>query len=452
MHWIIILAGFFLTRLINLNLIPVFADEAIYIRWSQLIGDKFYNFFIPLSDGKTPLFMWLLAPLLKLNYDPLLTGRLLSVFAGLLTLSGTYLLTRKLFSPKAALIAVVLAVFCPFLLFYDRLSLTDSLLTALIVWSAYLVFQPGIKLGLAAAASLLVKPSALIYLGLISLFNLKAWKKLLVSGLIALVIYNLQRFSNLFYMINQRSADYLRPPQLDNFINTGRVFFDWLLAYLSWPAIIFFLICLIWAIKIKQRQVLILTSLIILPFFALAAVGKIVYPRYLLPIIPFLIIILSWGISSLKKYAVILLLAILLPWLRLGWQILTNPVGSTLHQAEKEQYFYSWAAGYGLKEVAHYLNALPKDQSILVATEGSFGTLPDGLKIYFSQSKQIEISGVGFPVATITPGMEASLQAGKKVFLLVNFNRYNLSQTDRLKLIAEYPRLSNEKLVFYEVH
>ncbi len=87
---------FLLTRLINLNLIPVFADEAIYIRWAQLIGDKFYNFFIPLSDGKTPLFMWLLAPLLKLNFDPLLTGRVLSVFAGLLTLTGTYFLAKKL--------------------------------------------------------------------------------------------------------------------------------------------------------------------------------------------------------------------------------------------------------------------------------------------------------------------------------------------------------------------
>ena len=112
----------------------------------------------------------------------------------------------------------------PFLLFYDRLSLTDSLLTALIVWSAYLVLAPGIKLGLVVRPALLVKPSALMYLGLTSLFNLKAWKKLALAGVIALTIYNLQHFSNMFYMISQRGADYLRPPQVENFLNTSRVF------------------------------------------------------------------------------------------------------------------------------------------------------------------------------------------------------------------------------------
>ena len=185
---------------------------------------------------------------------------------------------------------------------------------------------------------------------------------------------------------------------------------------MAWPAIIFFLICLVQSLIIKQKSILILSSLIILPFFALAAVGKIVYPRYLLPMIPFLIIILSWGMANLKRVTIFLLLAILLPWLRLDWQILTNPAKSALHQAEKEQYFYSWVAGYGLKEVAQYLNNLSLNQPVLVATEGSFGTLPDGLKIYFSESKRIEISGVGFPSTTITPGMETALLEGKKSF------------------------------------
>ena len=34
----IALIVFLLLRLVNLDLIPVFADEAIYIRWAQLIG------------------------------------------------------------------------------------------------------------------------------------------------------------------------------------------------------------------------------------------------------------------------------------------------------------------------------------------------------------------------------------------------------------------------------
>ena len=126
-------------RLINLSIFPIFADEAIYIRWSQLAWQG--NYFIPLSDGKTPLFMWVLSPLLQIINDPLIAGRLLSIISGLATLIGVYLFTQKLFNKKTALIASTMVVLNPFLLFYDRLSLVDSLLTAIIVWVYYLSFN-----------------------------------------------------------------------------------------------------------------------------------------------------------------------------------------------------------------------------------------------------------------------------------------------------------------------
>ena len=50
---------FFVTRLVNLTSIPVFGDEAIYLRWSQVIKNVETLRFIPLNDGKQPLFMWL---------------------------------------------------------------------------------------------------------------------------------------------------------------------------------------------------------------------------------------------------------------------------------------------------------------------------------------------------------------------------------------------------------
>ncbi|MEK7112149.1 MAG: hypothetical protein AAB875_02375, partial [Patescibacteria group bacterium] len=59
-------------RLYNLNLIPVFVDEAIYIRWAQVMRAEPTLRFLPLSDGKQPLFMWLSIPFLKIFSDPLL--------------------------------------------------------------------------------------------------------------------------------------------------------------------------------------------------------------------------------------------------------------------------------------------------------------------------------------------------------------------------------------------
>src|SRR4030043_36113 len=92
-----ILVIFFFLRMINLTILPVFADEAIYIRWSQVMSAESTLRFLPLSDGKQPLFMWILMPLLSFFRDPLVAGRILSVFSGLVTMVGVFLLSFSLF-------------------------------------------------------------------------------------------------------------------------------------------------------------------------------------------------------------------------------------------------------------------------------------------------------------------------------------------------------------------
>lgn len=450
MIWIAVLLVFGFTRLYNLDLIPIFADEAIYIRWAQLISHEWHNLFIPLTDGKTPLFMWLLAPWLRLGFDPLLTGRVLSGLSGLGSVAGVYFLAKKLFEEKTARLAASLALVQPFLLFYDRMSLTDSLLTALIVWSVY--FGGGFGLGLSAAAALLVKPSALIYLLIIPLFELKKWRSVAISGAIAFVAYNLLRFSDSFYMIKRRSLDYLQPFNWEHLVSTSQVFFNWLLSYLSWPLIFVFALSLIIAAKFREKKIAVLSLFILLPFCALAAVGKIVYPRYLLPLVPFILIITAWGLVRLPKTIMTGIVAIILIlWLRFDYYLLTDPVRAPLHQAEKEQFFYDWSAGYGLKEIRQYLRQLPADKPVVVATEGSFGTLPNGLEIYFSDDPKIQILGVGFPGGGMSAGMNQALTDGKRLFLVANFNRFTFPSPDHLKLVGEYPRPDGERLMFYEV-
>ena len=73
---------YFFSRLQNLTSIPVFCDEAIYIRWAQIIQAEDTMRFVPQSDGKQPLFMWINAVTLKLFSDPLVSGRIISVFSG----------------------------------------------------------------------------------------------------------------------------------------------------------------------------------------------------------------------------------------------------------------------------------------------------------------------------------------------------------------------------------
>src|SRR5258708_16805526 len=84
--------GYFILRLHNLTLQPIFADEAIYIRWAQIMKAEPTLRFVSLSDGKTPLFMWMMTVMFKFIHDPLQAGRLLSVIFGVVTLLGATVL------------------------------------------------------------------------------------------------------------------------------------------------------------------------------------------------------------------------------------------------------------------------------------------------------------------------------------------------------------------------
>ena len=58
---LLLILFYFLTRLINLNVMPIFTDEAIYSFWAQVALHDPANRFISLVDGNQPLFIWLAA-------------------------------------------------------------------------------------------------------------------------------------------------------------------------------------------------------------------------------------------------------------------------------------------------------------------------------------------------------------------------------------------------------
>ena len=129
--WLIFTGLYLLTHLFNLTALPVFADESIYIRWSQLILDDNWRYlFFALNDGKTPLFIWNMVPFLNLFQDPLFAGRLVSVLFGLgqvwLLSKVTWEITKN---STAAALAAVLSAWLPFWFFYQRMALMDIPLT-----------------------------------------------------------------------------------------------------------------------------------------------------------------------------------------------------------------------------------------------------------------------------------------------------------------------------------
>ena len=473
--FILIILLYFLSRLINLNRLPVFADEAIYIRWAQIMWHDAGQRFLPLSDGKPPLFMWLMIPFLKVIGDPLLAGRLLSVLSGFFTLIGSWFLSKKLFNQKTAFFSILLIVTSPFLLFYDRMALVDSFLTALGVWSFYLALllfeKPkrdiAMFLGGLWGAAMLTKPTG-VYFPILTPFLLliypfKKWmgkiKKLIIPGFLsstfALGIYNVLRLSPAMHMISIRSVDYLRSKMeiltqvFQYFLPTSKIMLSWLISWLTWPTALFLIISLFLGIKKRNFKIGVLFLWCLIPFLVQAVIGRIIYPRYFLFITPFLLIIAGWCLEQLtrvKKFkflAPAIIILLLIKPLIFDFLLLTKIEEAPLHKAEKEQYLETWAAGYGIKEASLFFQKQAKKQKIYVGTEGYFGTLPDGLLIYLGGMENIEIFGVGQPLGDIPFKLDEAVKKGP-TYLLVNNIRLKF-ESDRLELIKAYPKPAGPK-------
>lgn len=492
------------TRFQNLLAIPVFGDEAIYVRWSQIIRNVETLRFIPLTDGKQPLFMWLTAAALKFYSDPLFVGRFVSVLSGLGILVGLFILYSIVLNCSSesnnpldfiqnsinksgyrALIPSLIYIFLPFSFFFDRLALSDNLLSLFGICSLILVILlskfPRLDLAMILGFSLglawITKSPAVyfILLSIISYFYLRLPSKShivlpFVSVLISYFIYNLLRLGPQFHMIAIRNQDYLwsigeilRHP-LDPFkphlFAVIKIYFQ----YLSLPVILVFLVGLYLnrAEILKKRIYQILFLWWILPVLANTFLAKVMTGRYLLFSLPPLIILLAHSYFSfylelhkyLKKYFVTFFI-VLSPFIfNIFWlsQISLSPFNFKLIDTESG-YLSDWTSGWGIKPAADFLKSRARFANVIVGTEGYFGTLPDGLQIYTDNVKQLTIFGVGLGFDKIPEKLVDAKLHGDEVYLLMNRSRLKL-QPKELKLvqiIKEYPKPGNDALLLIQI-
>jgi len=316
-----ILITAFILRIYNLTIIPVFGDEAIYIRWAQVMRAEPTLRFLPLSDGKQPLFMWAVIPFFKVFSDPLVAGRIVSVFSGLGTLIGIFVLIRILLkSRKISWFACLIYAISPFSIFFDRLALADSSLTMFGVWT--LVFavitvrkvrlDTAMLTGFSLGGALLTKTPATFFATLIPLtLILHEWPKKLrerfnrfsififlftFTYVIAYGMYNILRLGPNFHMIASRNKDYVYP--LSHIFQTPldpfKPFLDRILEYfwILGPSVLVLLIIIgtYVGLKEKRRETLILLAWGILPIIAAAEFSKTMTARYIYFSVPYLYI------------------------------------------------------------------------------------------------------------------------------------------------------------------
>ncbi len=467
----LILLIYFVLRLPNLTMQPVFVDEAIYIRWAQVMRAEPTLRFLPLSDGKTPLFMWMMMPLFKFIADPVVAGRSLSVAFGMVTLLGIFFMGWRFFNHRVGLWAAFFMAITPFMVFFDRLALVDSTLAACTVWSiniALLVLQYrridlAMVLGYILGVGLLVKTPAMF--NIIALpttligFQFHSKKRVgLLGDLlkcwfiaigIAMVIYNFLRLGPGFSNLSSRNQDYIHSPlillkhPLDPFIPHLRDILDWYPNFFTPPILLLVLCGIVFTILKKNKIGLTLLAWTLIPLFLQTALLQTFTARYILGATPIFLCLAAFGLDSLlqkfavKKGAFLLGIGIIVGmWpLWYSWTISHAIEQAPLPREERRGYLEEWTAGYGLSEIADYLTEASKKEGIVVGTEGYFGTLPDGLWIYLDKTPNITIIGGG---PSISPQLYEAAKTHPTYFVA------NKSRVPKLpvgvELIKEYPK------------
>lgn len=476
--WRVLFLGFLVLalalflRLYNLTILPIFADEAIYIRWAQIMAHEPSLRFLPLSDGKQPLFMWVAMFVVTRFQDPLFAGRLVSAFAGLGTIVGLFSLGFYLFkSWKVGLLAAFFWAISPFGIFYDRMALVDSMLTMFGVWTLFLgVIAAKTKrldfamlTGFALGFAVLTKSSALFFAVLLPATFVWAEKKkdliqlfllLIPTYVIAFGMYNIQRLGPNFELLTLRTKDYVFPlsrlltnPR-DPFIYNLPTTIKWI--WQMGPGILLVLAVLgVWVNKNKyKREILVLAMWLLLPILVQSAMAKSFTMRYILFPIPFLFVLAaSLFLSQKKIWQKVFALGVIFFVFQSFWidrLLLTNPVNAPIPRREHSGYFEEWTSGIGIQEVAEFVKVEHQrepDIKIVVGTEGYFGTLPNGLEIYLADIPNVIIKGIGVNISAVPVDLQESKKAGNKTYLVINNSRLRVDPKELdLKLLAAFPK------------
>ena len=483
----IILAGLILVlalglRLANLNSLPVFADESIYVRWAQVMQAEPSLRFLPLSDGKQPLYMWALMPVLKVVSDPLIAGRCLTALIGTGTVVGIALLSWIFFKDRRlALITALLWAVIPYAVFFERLALVDAMLTFFVVWGVvffswsvkHLRWDFSMLAGFSLGFAYLTKSPAVFALAFLPTLLIFSWSQrreknyflrllLLLSTVYCLAfgMYQILRLGPEFHMIATRNKDYLRPLSqvlanpLDPLVPHLRDGIKFFWYFLTPAGILLAVWGLISGRKNYLRERLILSVWWLTPILVQAFVAQVFTARYLLYTVPFAVILLALGINNLGKLKYWALGLVVISSVFLDCLLLTKPQTLPLPRIERAGYLEEWTSGYGIREVSDYIKKIPGP--VIVGSEGFFGTPFSALQMYLNNYPNVRVVGVGAYIDSVSDKL-TNARKDNQVFLVVNSSRFHADPSEiGLELISSYskataPNGTREELLFFKV-
>lgn len=399
------------TRAHDIMALAVFVDESLHILRAQMVFD-FNDATASILPGKLLLYYYLGL------FDPQNVGgawlsREAIALLALLGAALTFALARQLFHRwSISLLAAILYALSPFMLFFERMALSDTFAMifglSLAIVSLKLACQPnrknsilvGLLFGLALLAKLIALPWILLPFLALRLWGQanvrQLWNKAVIIGIAAAV----PMLPSAFYVVYQEAAQIenkqevvttnLFVPEsqsrIEQISHNLDIYTEAVWTMLT-PPLLFLILCLtFWQIRGRPKAIFYLLSITFLVWGFIVLTSAQPSTRYLVLGIPPLLIIGAVGLDDLWQkfrsspqiiYRVAAPAAILatlisgmlgIRFLFDGWNA---PTELTLADRDIWEYFENTATGYGLREAAADLpNLSPlhsEDSTIRVA-------------------------------------------------------------------------------------
>ncbi len=429
------------TRFFGLLVLPQFLDESWHISWSlkvsagmSLVRPWLAGRIVPVAAGAVVL-PWA-------HGHELAAGRILAVLSSLATVVAVFVLARRLFDARTALVAAVFYVFCPFTLFHDRLFLADPMLScfvALAMLGSHALAREGrawqgALTGLALTLAVLSKTSGVLLLFVPAaawlLFSRplrSAWRPLALAYAVAgcllavpLWIY-LRTTSTIRITFAGRSV-----PLLERTLQNFALVREWLWTWGTPALCVLALAGLALALLRPRPATAFLALSLLLPLVALVPTAAVWYPRYVLFVaLPGVILAAHALVAAVERVAVglslpsrvgaALLVAgatlALLPALAVDLPLWTDPPRAPMPTIDRFEYVEGWPSGYAVDEtvalVAKERAAHPSGLTVVVQSR-ALPTTVMALSLAFRRDAGVRIEDLPLEVpAKAVPLLEA---------------------------------------------
>jgi hypothetical protein len=348
-----------------------------------------------LGEGK-PLEAWLMVPLVRLGGQPLAAIRALHVLVGMIGAVLTYRLARHLDDRWTAFSCGVLFALCPFVVYLQRLALSDIFLCTAGIWvlvsALELIQSPNWARAAGLAASLVLAAFCKFPVGFVFLASMPLALVLLPSHerrtllhrpVLAKVLAAHAPVALLALAVAVAAIIRLGRGQspgfgLQDLVGVGMGQYqdiatvigvqrpnlvDELTTQLSWPVVALALIGLAASALSRDWRLRWLIAVGALPMLGIGLLARFWFSRYLLFTLPPLIVGAVSGWRRLSQHAGRLRLPVELAVLTIcvgfmGHQsalLILDPAAASWSPVDRFQYFEGWSSGYGYPEAARFV-------------------------------------------------------------------------------------------------